>query len=65
MRAAGPEPGSEEGKPVVLIQDDGKEAASRIPERPGLPCGRLVLQVLEPDEMWEMEGQCDRLSRAE
>lgn len=55
MRTVSPEPGSEEEKPVVFIQADRKESASRIPECPELPCGRLVLQVQEPDETWEME----------
>ena len=55
VRTVSPEPGSEEEKPVVFIQADRKESASRIPERPELPCGRLVLQVQKPDETWEME----------
>ena len=65
MRAGSPEPGSEEEKPVVLIQADRKVSASRIPERPELLCGRLVLQEQEPDEMREMERQRDRLNRVE
>ena len=65
VRTVSPEPGSEEEKPVVLIQVDRKVSASRIPERPELPCGRLVLQVQEPDEMREMERQRDRLNRLE
>lgn len=65
LRAGSPEPGSEEEKPVVLIQADRKQSASHIPERPELPCGRLVLQVQEPNEMWEMERQCDRLNWVE
>lgn len=29
---------------MVLIQADRKQSASRIPERPELPCGRLSFQ---------------------